>query len=360
MTAAYQPIYHLIRGNVVESVHFGAIVVVDSTGRLLAAYGDPKVVTFTRSSAKPLQALAFIEQNGDQAFHLTSKEIAALCASHDGTAEHVAVIQGLQAKVGIQESDLLSGAHYPYHLPTAEAMKIRGEVPSPNQHNCSGKHTGMLAFARMRGLPISDYINTDHPIQKEIAKTFAEMCGLPLNQVEIGNDNCSVPNFAVPLQSAALGMARLCDPRSLSTERAAACRRITQAMMANPVMVAGSGRFDTRLMEVCSGRMIAKAGAEGYHVVGIMAGALGVDMPGIGIAVKVSDGDVGSHSGLDINLRIRPAVTLEVLRQMGYITEKEQEALAEFGPIKKILNWRKTIVGEGRPAFTLERENSSA
>ena len=253
----------------------------------LPGMATQQLVTFMRSSAKPLQALSFIEHGGDQTFHLTSKEIAILCASHEGTDEHVEVIKGIQAKVGVQESDLLCGTHLLSHLPTVEAMRARGETLTPNRNNCSGKHTGMLAHARMRGLPIADYINPEHPVQKTILETFSEMCGMEPERVEIGTDGCSAPNFAIPLSNAALGFARLCDPRSLSQERAAACRRITSAMMANPVMVSGAGRFDTRVMEVCSKRILAKGGAEGYMAMGILAGALGAESPGLGSFSKL-------------------------------------------------------------------------
>ena len=362
MAESYQPIFEVTRGRIVESIHFGAAAVVDSGGRLLAWLGNPQTITFLRSSAKPFQALPFIEGGGDQAFHLTSKEVALICGSHDGTDEHVEAIKGIQAKVGVQESDLLCGTHPLSHVPTVEAMRARGEIPSPNRHNCSGKHTGMLAAARMRGLPIADYVNPEHPVQGTILETLAEMCSLPVDQVEVGIDGCSVPNYAIALYQAALGFARLCDPRGLSPERAAACRRITQAMMANPFMVGGQGRFDTRLMEACSGRMVAKGGAEGYMLLGLMAGALGAESRGVGIAFKVSDGDlvIRKANGETYN-RVRPAVALEILRQMGYINEKELEMLAaDFGPVKPVTNWRKLVVGEARPAFTLQRTEQPA
>jgi L-asparaginase II len=185
------------------------------------------------------------------------------------------------------------------------------------------------------------------------------MCAIPLSKVEVGIDGCSAPNFAIPLHNAALGYARLCDPRGLAVERAAACRRITQSMMAHPDMVGGPDRFDTRLMEVCNGRILVKGGAEGYLAMGIMPGVRGADSPGIGIALKISDGDPESRSRVDPNSRVRPAVALEILRQLGIISEKELEALAAFGPVKPVTNWRKLVVGEGRPAFTLEWEKET-
>jgi L-asparaginase II len=353
----YQPVLEMTRGRIVESIHFGAAAVVDSAGRLLAWLGDPKTVTYLRSSAKPFQALPFIEGGGDQVFHLTSKEVAVICGSHDGSDEHVEVIKGIQAKVGVQESDLLCGTHPLSHLPTIEAMRARGEIPTPNRHNCSGKHTGMLAAARMRNLPIADYTSPDHPIQKSILQALAEICDLPQDQVEIGVDGCSVPNFALPLYNAALGFAHLCDPRSLQVERAIACRRITQSMMANPLMVGGMDRFDTRLMETCPGRIVAKGGAEGYMIMGVPGGVLGAESPGIGIAFKISDGDLAIRkaNGETYN-RVRPAVALEILIQMGILSEKELEMLTvDFGPIKPVTNWRRLMVGEARPCFQLQR-----
>ncbi len=362
MAESYQPIFEVTRGRIVESIHFGAAAVVDSSGRLLAWLGDPKTLTYLRSSAKPFQALPFIERGGDQTFHLTSKEVAIICGSHDGSDEHVEVIKGIQSKVGVQESDLLCGSHPLSHVPTVEAMRARDEAPTPNRHNCSGKHTGMLAAARMRGLPITDYVNPEHPVQKTILETLAEMCSLPVDQVEVGIDGCSAPNFAVPLYNAALGFARLCDPRGLPVERATACRRITQSMMANPHMVSGQSRFDTRLMEVCSGRVVVKGGAEGYMILGMMGGVLGAESPGVGIAFKISDGDltIRKANGETYN-RVRPAVALEILRQMGYISEKELEMLAaDFGPVKPVTNWRKLVVGVARPVFTLQRSEQPA
>lgn len=357
MTGECQPVLELTRGRIVESMHFGAAAVVDSGGRLVAWLGNPQLVTFMRSSAKPLQALPFIERGGDQAFHLTSKEIAIICSSHDGTDEHVEAVKCIQAKIGVQESDLLCGSHRPFHAPTQEAMLRSGEQPTQNRNNCSGKHTGMLAHARLRSLPITNYVDLEHPVQKTILDAVADMCGLSTEMIEIGIDGCSAPNFAVPLYHAALGFARLCDPRGLGVDRAAACRRIVSSMISNPLMVGGPGRFDTRLMETCSGRMVAKEGAEGFLCIGILPGALGNDSPGVGIAMKILDGDLSIRkvNGESYH-RARPAVALEILRQLGYLDQKELELLApEFGPTKPLVNLRKLIVGEARPVFTLQR-----
>lgn len=343
MTHTYQPIFELTRGQIVESVHFGAFVVVDSHGRLLASLGDPQTVTFLRSSAKPFQALPFIERGGGQKFGLTPKEIALMCASHSGTDEHVETIKAMQAKIGIDLSDLQCGMHDPLHQATRDAMLLRGEKTNPYRHNCSGKHTGMLAHARLRDLPLTDYLDFHHPVQETILQTFAEMCDIPLEKVELGIDGCSAPNFAVPLYNAAYGFARLCDPFALTAERAAACRTITAAMIAHPEMVAGPERFDTALMRAGAGKIVVKGGAEGYQAVGVLPGVLGANSPGLGLALKVSDGDT--------NDRARAGATLSILRSLGVLDESQLAELASFGPEKQLSNFRELHIGESRPAF---------
>jgi L-asparaginase II len=176
------------------------------------------------------------------------------------------------------------------------------------------------------------------------------MAGLPAEEVELGIDGCSAPNFAVPLYNAALALARLCEPRDLPPERAAACHRITLAMTAHPDVVAGPGRFDTLLMEATGRRILAKAGAESYQALGLLPGALGPNSPALGIAIKISDGDPNS--------RARPLAALEVLRQLGALSDGELENLSAFGP-RKLINFRQLQVGESRAAFTLERVSSA-
>ncbi len=355
----YQPIYEFTRGSTVEFIHYGAIAVVDVLGNLIATVGDPGAVTYLRSSAKPFQALRFLEHGGQAAFNLTPREIALMCASHSGTDDHIAVAQAMQVKTGVTEADLLCGVHYPMDEATSQTMKDRQQQPTPNHHNCSGKHTGMLAFVHMKelnGQPVEEglaYIDLANPIQQEILQTFAELCGLHSEAVKVGVDGCSAPNFAISLRNAAFGYARLCDPNLGNVsppERAAACRTITSAMIFNPDMVGGPGRFDTRLMETVQGRLIAKGGAEGYQGIGLLPSALGENSLAVGIALKISDGD--------LKARTVQAVTLEVLRQLGALSEAELGILSEFGPEQPVLNWRKLVVGEGRPCFRLKFETS--
>jgi L-asparaginase II len=356
MTAAFLPLFELTRGRIVESIHYGAIAVVNSHGKLLYSFGDPQTVAFLRSSAKPFQALPFFERGGPAKFGLTQKEQALICASHEGSDEHVKTAESIQAKAGLRESDLLCGIHMPGDPDAYKALIRRGEKPTPNRNNCSGKHSGMLAHAKMRGLPLNTYLELDHPIQQDILGGFAEMCGLEPGQVELGIDGCSAPNFAAPLFNAALAFARLADPHDLPAARAEACRAITAAMTGSPVMISGRDEFDCRLMQAGKGKIVSKRGAEGFQAIGLLPGALSQDSPGIGITFKVSDGDLLFRTiNIEPHNRVRPAVTLEILRQIGVLSAAQMKELAEFGPTLPIKNHRGIVAGESRPAFELDR-----
>jgi L-asparaginase II len=342
----YQPIFELTRGRIVECIHFGAAAIVDSHGQLLASLGDPQLVTFLRSSAKPFQALPFIERGGQEKFGLTQREVALMCSSHSGTDEHVATVKGMQAKIGVEVDDLMCGQHYPMHEATSDAMKVRGELPTPYRHNCSGKHTGMLAHAKLLGAQRENYIDFHHPVQESILQAFADMCGLPVDQVELGIDGCSAPNFAVPLYNAALSYARVCDPFEQTSERAKACNTISSAMISNPDMVGGPGRFDTVMMQVGAGKILVKGGAEGFQSVGLMPGTLGPDSPGIGIAIKISDGDATD--------RARHGVALAILEALGALNAEQLAQMSAFGPQIELENYRKLKVGFSRPTFEMK------
>ncbi len=344
------PIFALTRGETVESIHYGAVAVVDVSGKLVAYHGNPDTVTFLRSSAKPFQAIPFLEHGGQAFYGLSLQEVAVICASHAGTDQHVATVQGIQARANLSEADLMCGVHTPGDEATAAALSERKELPTPNRHNCSGKHTGMLAYAQMSGRKFADlpYISNQHPIQQEILSALAEMSGMRVDQIASGIDGCSAPNFALPLRNAALAYARLSDPETAGVspaERVAACHLITSAMRQHPEMVAGAGKFDTCLMQAAHGKLASKGGAEGYQSIGVMPGVLAPDSPAFGITLKISDGDARGE--------IRHAVALEVLRLLGVLSKEELETLARFGPEFSLYNWRKIRVGEGRPIFEL-------
>jgi L-asparaginase II len=332
----YEPLVHLTRGGIVESVHYGAFAVVDAQGKRLCSMGNPDLVTFPRSSMKPFQVLPFVEDGGLEQFDLTDEELAIMCASHSGTDAHVAVLRSIHQKVGLQESDLECGVHYPSDRATSDAMRMRGELPTPFRHNCSGKHSGMLAAAQMHGDGLRGYTYLETRVQRRIRLAMSEMSGVHYQALIPGVDGCSAPVYALPLSAFAKATAHLCDPQLFVPERQAACKRITDAMRAYPVMVAGPGKLDTVMMQLFGDKLISKGGAEGYQMIGLLPDAA-KGTPGIGIAIKFSDGDP--------DRRATYALVTAILEALGYDKQVRNEAFQPFSdPV--VRNWRELVVGE--------------
>src|SRR5205085_9235291 len=102
------------RGPIVESWHRGVIVVADPGGKLLLNYGDADLVTSTRSTIKPIQALPLVTSGAADHYQLTPRELAAACASHEGEAIHTETAAHMLERVGLGESALLCGVQVPY------------------------------------------------------------------------------------------------------------------------------------------------------------------------------------------------------------------------------------------------------
>jgi len=339
-----EPLVEVTRGEIVESIHFGAFCMVDSRGNLLAHQGSPELITYPRSSLKPLQVLPLIERGGPQAFGFDDEEIAIMCGSHAGTDRHRAVLERMHRKIGVTEADLACGVHWPYDTETREAMQKEGKAPTTLHHNCSGKHTGMLAQAVLREVSTQNYLDLSHPVQVAIREVVGEMVGMDPEHLPVGVDGCSAPVYGVSMVAMAHAIAKMADPVGLGEARQSACRKVTAAMIQQPFMVAGPGQFDTDLMSAARGKVFSKAGAEGYQVIGVLPGVITENSPGVGIAIKISDGDARS--------RARTSVSLTLLEGLSVLEENELSQLGNYGNVP-VKNWRKLEVGAVRPIFSL-------
>ncbi|MGI9370988.1 MAG: asparaginase [Hyphomicrobiales bacterium] len=270
------------RGGIVESVHHGAYCVVDAKDDVQLSAGKIDVPVFPRSAIKAFQALPAVASGVVDVFGFSDEEIALMCSSHSGEERHVAGSSSMLKKADFAECDYECGAHWPYYQRRTNQMIAAGEKPSQLHNNCSGKHAGMLAFARQLDAETAGYINPDHAVQREIAKTIGELCDYDLGNAARGVDGCSVPTWAVPLENLALGFARFGTGEGLNEAKAKAAKRIIAAVRAHPFMVAGTGRFCTEIMEAIP-RLFIKTGAEG-----VFCGC--IPHAGLGFALKCEDG----------------------------------------------------------------------
>jgi L-asparaginase II len=330
------------RGAIVESRHRGAIVVADPEGHVIAHLGNDTLVTSTRSTIKPIQAIPLITSGAADHFSVDERELAVVCASHEGEPIHTETVAGMLARAGLDESALRCGAHAPYNEETAKRLEASGQPFNQLHNNCSGKHTGMLMTAVLRGLPVDDYVSAEHPVQREIISTFARLADLEEN-LPTAIDGCAAPTFGVPLRSLALAFARLVGHWDTDALVSGAASRIVAAMINHTEMVGGTkGRFDTELLRAGHGKLICKIGAEAAYSIGVVPCER---YPrGAGIAIKMED---GSYRGLG------PTV-VETLVQLGVINEQETEQLARFH-LPLVENRRGAAVGEVRAIFKLER-----
>lgn len=333
----------VVRGTIVESVHYGVAAVVDPHGQIVARAGDPGLVSYYRSASKPLQAIPLVESGAAAQFGLTPAEIAVITGSHGGEDIHVAAVQAILAKIGAEPEALHCGVHPAYDKPAAAAMRARGEEPTVLNNNCSGKHAGMLALARFHGWPLDGYWEAGHPVQQAMRQVIADFCDVPADEIAQGVDGCSVVTFGVPITAMALSFARLVDPPAAwPADRRDACAQVVAAMAAHPEMVAGRhGRLDTDLMEVTHGRLIAKAGAEAVYC---MAQRPDDGRPALGLALKLLDGDEGG--------RARNPAVMGLLQAAELLTPDEVVALGSYAEVP-VTNRRGDVVGVVRSTVNL-------
>jgi len=261
-----------LRGGWVETVHEVHVAVMDSSGRLVARTGDPELVTFWRSAAKPFQALPLVEDGAAGQFGLTSEELALACASHSSEPGQVARVRELLGKIGCSERDLLCGPHPPLSDRVAHDYQTRGVRLTAVYSNCSGKHAGMLALARHHGWPTEFYTRLEHPVQQRCLAEVSRWTDVPAVEIKTAVDGCGVVCYGLPLRNMASAYARLGH-----------ADRVRDAMLRHPELIAGEGRPCTEMMRAHPGRVIAKVGAEGVYCALLTQEKLGV-------ALKVTDG----------------------------------------------------------------------
>jgi L-asparaginase len=243
---------------VVEAVHLAHAVAVEN-GRIVESAGDPRLVTYFRSSSKPIQALPLARERGD----VDERELAIACASHRAEPAQLEAVASLLTKAPGVESDLECGLQ-------------EGRGSSRLAHNCSGKHAGFLAVCHARGWPTEGYRLASHPLQQLLHEEIATAVDVPVGEIPAAIDGCGVLTFAVTIERMANSFARLAQLPGGA--------RICAAMSSHPELIGYErGAIDTDLMRLRRG-WVAKGGAEGL----ICAGS----PEGLGIAVKIEDGNM--------------------------------------------------------------------
>jgi L-asparaginase II len=321
----------VLRGGIVESMHRGAVAVVDADGVLHSALGDVQRPIFARSAVKVLQALPLVASGAADAWQLSDAELALACASHGGEPKHAATAAAMLAKA------LECGAHWPYLDTATRSMAAQGQTPTALNNNCSGKHAGFVCLGCWmakegdRRAFLRGYVKPDHPVMREVSAALQATTGYDLAHTAVGTDGCSIPTYAIPLRHLAHAFARVGTGTGLSAGHARAAQRLRQAVAREPFMVAGTGRFDTRVMRHFGERVFCKVGAEGVYCAALPE-------LGLGVAIKMDDGN---------NARACEVVMAGVIHTLLALNDADAHFIAGFtaAPLR---NWNGVDVGQLR------------
>ena len=298
----------VMRGDFIESMHVAYAVVVDGDGQIVKNWGDPDYLTCVRSALKPFQASAAVSAGATDAAGFTSAELALMCASHNGEEIHIRTAKEMLEKLGYDMSYYECGSHAPYDRKSKIELIKNSQEPTPLHNNCSGKHAGMLCLTKYLKADPAGYTNVEHPVQQAImkqVKKFSELEDFPL-----AVDGCSAPVPFMSLYNIALMYQKLAsvDYEDLNP--------LYDAMVSNPMLVAGTDRFDTNFIEVMKGRAVTKVGGEGVRGIGFRKD----DGSVLGISIKMLDG----------NQRCVPSVALAVMENHKLLTSAELEKLKKY------------------------------
>lgn len=324
------------RGSQEDLIHQGRIAVADYKGNILYSLGKYNKMTFARSAAKPIQAIAVAESDAIEKYKITDKELAVICASHNAESFHVEAVREILRKAGLNENDLKCGSHYPIAQYVKDEFVSKNVKPTSIHSDCSGKHAGMLITAKAYGENTNDYYHLDSNVQQRILNIISDVCEYEREKIGLAVDGCGVPVHAMPLYRLAQGYAKLSIPEIFNKKRCDAIKKITGSMTSHPEMVAGTKRFCTDLMNSFGDRLFGKSGAGSFY-------AIGLKNKGIGIAVKIEDGCS----------EYIPPVVISVLFQLNVIDEYELKKLNQYLDYN-IYNYKNEIVGFKRIDFKLK------
>jgi L-asparaginase II len=320
------PVAEIVRNGFVEGHHYGSLVALDADGAVAWSVGDPHAPVLPRSCNKPVQALGMVRAGLD----LPPDLLALACASHSGESFHVDGVRRILASAGLTEADLQTPPDYPLDDAARERVIRDGGGRAPVLMNCSGKHAAMLATCVVNGWPTATYREPDHPLQRALASTFAELTGEEIAVTAV--DGCGAPLFSASLVGLATAFRRLALGQDGAGRTDAAAARIASAIRAEPAYVSGTTRDERALLTAIPGA-IGKAGAEACYAVALADGRA--------FALKCDDGAP----------RVRPVLMAAALERSGVLDDPavDAEAVRRTG-VSELLGGGKPV-GEIRATF---------
>ena len=253
----------VIRSGFTESTHRCVAVLINSSGEILQEWGNSNTLIYPRSALKPIQSLNLYKDGVAKALGLSDNLIALTTASHHAENIHQKMINNWLKKINLKEKHLSCGPSWPWNIKDQFKAHSKYKVKRKIFHNCSGKHCGHLAVSKYKNLPIKNYQNKDHPIQKDLIKLIEDLSKYKIKN--IGVDGCTMPNPLIPLKKFAFAVAQLADYKKLN-EYSTIAKRIFDSCVKFPEITGGSKSINSILTKLSKGKIFVKNGAEGVFV----------------------------------------------------------------------------------------------
>lgn len=315
------------RGGYVENMHQGIIAVMNDKKEIIYEKGDADQFVYYRSAMKPIQAIPAFSTDIIEKYNLTYREAALFTASQRGEDYHQKTLKSLLEKLKLREDYLVCSPSYPLNEEPYAAYLWDHKEKRRLFHNCAGKHLGILAYAREKGLPLDGYEKVDHPVQQEILQLVSELSEIPVDEIHHGTDGCRLPIYGVPLKNMSLSYLKFAAPDMIqSQQNRDVITKIGTVMNEHPDIVASHDFICTTLLE--DSNIVAKGGAQGVY-------CLALRKERLSIALKVL-------SGTEL---LWPVLVADILEKLNYDNQETIDRLRRLSD-GKIRNDSGHVVGD--------------
>ena len=271
------------RGEVIENIHQGIAIAIDSNYRIIKKWGDTTAEIFPRSALKPIQTFGIISTGTDKALKLKDEQIALATSSHHAETIHVDMVKFWLKELKLEEEDLTLGSAWPLSPKRKDYILRHEGRKSKFYHNCSGKHCGQLSICIHQKFKTLNYQDTKHPVQKLFIQNLEKLSETKINH--IGIDGCGLPAPSLPLERFAYALTKFADPAKLDGVDKKAVMKVFECCVKYPVLFGGSESVNSILTKSSKKKILVKNGADGVF------SAIIPDEK-MAIVVKIKDGNM--------------------------------------------------------------------
>ena len=318
----------LSRGKITESIHNIKCYLGSINNETLYSTENNNDIIYPRSAIKIFQGIPFATSKAIDLFDLNKKQVALSCSSHRGEKFHIKELKNWLEKTKLKPSDLKCGIHDPIDKKSSEIIFRSNLKPYQVHNNCAGKHLAMLSSCLVNNYPIKNYLDFDHPHQKNIREIFHKFTENKIIRNNYGIDGCSAPQYAFKIKDLIKALKNLFNSYHGDFEYSENIKFVINSILTNPLFIGGTSNLDSNLMKISNKKIFCKGGAEGVFLfLHLKKGIIGV--------LKVIDG----------NQRVLPSVLYTLCKKFKILNKKELETFNSINDFN-LYNHAKVKVGD--------------